>query len=134
MNASENATNEPVSHVNQIRDVIDRLKSQAKEKYKKDIALAASNSEEDISYDTSYLRGYYFGQVAALEDCYHLMVTLSDGLRTASSSERKMLLQQFTASISIIQMLLGGLQDPECIASAKEYLTSITDELEKLNV
>lgn len=69
--------------LNQIRTLVDRLKSQAKAKY--------ANDKQDIhnaELDESYLRGYYFGQLGALEDCYHLICTLFDGVQTAGKQDK----------------------------------------------
>ena len=116
MNTESNKVNEFQALLLELNVSIDKLKSESKDKYNK----IKSNTEDQ--YELAYARGYYFGQLATLEDCANLFGILLTSTQKNNKVTIDVLKQQITVMIKIIEDLSVKVKSNEPIT---EFVNSV---------
>ena len=104
----------------ELQQAVERLKQQANDNFRDH-----RNGFED-DYEVAYMRGYLFGQLASLEDCYNLF---SEFLSRISQNDKKainVLKQQINVSIKIIEDLTEKIRTDQ---PTKEYIELIQETI-----
>ena len=116
MNTGSNKVNEFQALMLELKTSIDKLKSESKEKYDK------TKGNTDDEYELAYARGYYFGQLASLEDCTNLFGILLESIQKNNKVTVDILKQQITVMIKIVEDLSAKVNANESVI---EFVDSI---------
>lgn len=119
MNVESNKVNEFQILLSELKISIDKLKSESKDKYNK---IKGSTEDE---YELAYARGYYFGQLASLEDCVNLFGILLKSIQKNNKITVDILKQQITVMIKVIE-------DLSFKVKANEPITEFVDSIQNV--
>lgn len=119
MNAPGSLNKSADSVFTELSQAVERLKQGARDRFNND-----KNGSED-EYELAYLRGYFFGQLAALEDCYNLFVPFLSKISNENKDANLALKQQLSVAIKIIDDFVEKIQTCESNKKLFEYITLI---------
>ncbi|HVI41603.1 MAG TPA: hypothetical protein VM577_13200 [Anaerovoracaceae bacterium] len=112
--------NKPTASVfTELSQAVERLKQSARDKFNND-----KNGSED-EYELAYLRGYFFGQLAALEDCYNLFVPFLSKISNENKDANLALKQQLMVAVKIVDDFVEKIEDNQSLRALQEYITLI---------
>lgn len=131
MDLEHNKSNSSSALLFELKSSIKKLKLAAKEQYDK-----CHNLTED-EYELAYARGYYFGQLAALEDCFNLFEVLLYSSKKEDKITIEILKQQIFVLVKIVEDISIKIKNNEptekIIDSVQNVVSLIKNNIENLN-
>lgn len=118
---SENSLNKSSEAIfTELSQAVERLKQQAKLRFDK------TKNNSDDEYEQAYIQGFFFGQMASLEDCYNLFTPLLSKACQENGSANLALKQQLRVVVKIIDDLTEKVNNNQPL---EQYLDLIKDTI-----